>query len=80
MVELEPPRPIRADNEGEEEEQKIEVPVVIRPDDFIVGAFSPRINAEQQLDESFPDSNNSVSEPDLLIDDDLDEEEKDNVS
>ena len=46
MVELEPPRQIRAANEGEEEEQKIEVPVVIRPDDFIVGAFSPRINAE----------------------------------
>jgi hypothetical protein len=80
MVELEPPRPIRAANEGEEEEQKIEVPVVIRPDDFIVGAFSPRIIAEQQSQRSVADSDDSVSEPDLLIDDDFDEEQKDNVS
>lgn len=64
----------------EQEEQKIEAPIVIRPDDFIVQAFSPRVNAELQLQESFSDSNDSVSEPDLLMDDDLEEEFKDNVS
>jgi hypothetical protein len=65
MVELEPARPVRA---ADNEEQKQDVPIVIRPDDFIVGEFSPIIPAEHQLAESFDDSDESVSEPDLLID------------